>query len=79
MAPGSSPDGARIPFSSTRADVLDDLWVMDADGSDVVRITETPFVDAWYPRFSADGEWLLFTASSFASSPSAPTARSGGG
>ena len=66
MAPGWSPDGARIAFSSTRGGVIDDIWTMDADGSDLVQVTATPIVDEWTPRFSPDGDWLLFTASSLA-------------
>ena len=53
-------------FSSTRGGVIDDIWTMDADGSDLAQVTATAFVDEWTPRFSPDGEWLLFTASSLA-------------
>lgn len=66
MAPAWSPDGARIAFSSTRGGVIDDLWTMGADGSGLVQVTATAFVDEWTPHFSPDGEWLLFTASSLA-------------
>jgi TolB protein len=47
--PAWSPDGTRIAFSSTRdsgdvfgVDTISDIYTMDADGSDVARVTKTP-------------------------------------
>ena len=47
--PAWSPDGTRIAFSSTRdsgdvfaQDTISDIYTMDADGSDVARVTKTP-------------------------------------
>src|SRR6476659_9156646 len=41
-----SPDGTRLAFNSTRADsdhtgVISDIFVMNADGTDVVKLTQS--------------------------------------
>ncbi|MDZ7727364.1 MAG: hypothetical protein U5Q44_03750 [Dehalococcoidia bacterium] len=52
-----------IYFSSERGDIegelRDDLYVMDADGSDVRRLTETP-LNEWWPEMHPDGGALLY-------------------
>ncbi|MEO8678520.1 MAG: hypothetical protein ABI665_05710 [Vicinamibacterales bacterium] len=56
--PRWSPDGTRLAFKSNR-DGNYDLYVMDADGGNLVRITDDPANDhdpAWLP----DGESLVF-------------------
>lgn len=65
--PAVSPDGGRIAFSSTRAKpgfhILDggDIHVMDADGSNPRRVTETgPGEWAGSPAWSRDGKTLYF-------------------
>ena len=58
--PRYSPDGRRIAFKSTRGGSYN-LNVMDADGSDVRRITDHAGNDhdpAWLP----DGESMVFTS-----------------
>jgi TolB protein len=58
--PTWSPDGARLAFASTRDDPDPahcgtncnyEIYVMNADGSDVVRLTNSPAVD-WEPAWS---------------------------
>ena len=39
--PEWSPDGTKIAFTSDRA-ALDDIWVIDADGSNPTRLTAGP-------------------------------------
>jgi len=55
--PAWSPDGTKIVFSSDRhaVDVDDDLFVMDADGSNVTNITNTPDTHEWRPH------WMVAT------------------
>ena len=50
-----SPDGRRLAFSR-RGDVL----VMDADGSHVSNLTETPRTIEQSPRWSPDGQHIVF-------------------
>jgi hypothetical protein len=69
-----SPDGSRIVFSSTRYDPAiegcepgfpheyrcpTDIYVMDVDGSSVVRLTDDP-AGEFMPRWSPDGSRIAF-------------------
>jgi TolB protein len=60
-SPTWSPDGTRIAFAGEIGD-NPDLYVMDADGSSVVRLTDDPTGD-WYPAWSPDGKWIAFQTS----------------
>ena len=55
-----SPDGTRIAFVSDR-DGNDEIYLMDADGSNVTRVTTNPAHD-WLPTWSADGSELVFSS-----------------
>jgi Tol biopolymer transport system component len=51
--PTWSPDGSRIAFVSKRDHLLGEIYVMDADGSNVKRITDNDLQEAvltWSPR-----------------------------
>jgi dipeptidyl aminopeptidase/acylaminoacyl peptidase len=56
--PSWSPDGRRLLFRSNR-DGDYDIWVMDADGSDVEQVLNDPG-DERYPGFSPDGRKIVF-------------------
>jgi TolB protein len=55
-----SPDGSRIVFTSLREGDLD-LYVMNADGSDVRRLTDRLGYDGG-PFFSWDGRFIVYRA-----------------
>jgi dipeptidyl aminopeptidase/acylaminoacyl peptidase len=52
--------GLKICYQSRR-DGNSELYIMDADGSNQVNITNTPDVDEVYPHVSADGKRVCFT------------------
>ena len=58
--PAYSPDGSRIVFVATH-DGDPELYIADADGSNVTRLTENDAVDA-SPRWAPDGSHLLFVS-----------------
>ena len=58
-APAISPDGTMIAFSSNRLDDDFEVFVMDIDGSNVTRITDSPGIDG-HPAWSPDGTRLAF-------------------
>jgi Tol biopolymer transport system component len=62
-SPTWAPDGSQLAFVSDRAAEPDlyDLYVMDADGTNVVRLTEG--ARAAVPVWSPDGEWIAFVGS----------------
>lgn len=65
LHPSWSPDGKRIVFSSDRGADPEtepdrrDIWIMDADGSNVRQLTTNPSRDD-LPLFSPDGEAVYF-------------------
>lgn len=59
--PKWSPDGRRIAFSSTRAQAGNlDIFVMDAEGANQVRLTDHPSAEQG-PAWAADGQSLFFS------------------
>jgi Tol biopolymer transport system component len=57
--PHYSPDGGRIVFESTRYGGSE-LFVMNADGTNVVQLTTSGLQRAREPRWSRDGEKIAF-------------------
>jgi Tol biopolymer transport system component len=58
--PAWSPDGARVAFSSYRDDNWE-LYLVDADGTNLLRMTDHPEND-FSPTWSPDGSKLLFAS-----------------
>jgi uncharacterized protein YjdB len=57
--PAFSPDGSRIVFTSTRGRHQPAIYLMDADGANVVRLTRSAASDG-RPQFTADGDAVVF-------------------
>ena len=55
--PQFSPDGRRIAFTSRRSGELA-IWVADADGSNLLRVTQEPVGGT--PRWSPDGRAIVY-------------------
>lgn len=61
LGPAWSPDGTRIAFyGRTNYRSNGDIYIMDADGANVVNITDSPSNDDLYPTWSPDGTQLVF-------------------
>jgi dipeptidyl aminopeptidase/acylaminoacyl peptidase len=58
--PAWSPDGKEIAFDGNRDDLNStDVYVMNADGSGVKRLTTDVAPDS-HPAWSPDGQWIVF-------------------
>ncbi|MEW5960422.1 MAG: protein kinase, partial [Chloroflexota bacterium] len=60
-APALSPDGSKVAFMSRR-DGNWEIYVVNADGSDLLRLTEDPAQDG-LPAWSPDGRVIAFISS----------------
>jgi TolB protein len=59
--PAWSPDGTRIAFMGGTSASEYDIWVVDTDGSNVTRLTDSPGPDGW-PAWSPDGTRVAFSS-----------------
>ncbi|MDX2139795.1 MAG: hypothetical protein SF123_17045 [Chloroflexota bacterium] len=57
--PAWSPGGERIAFTSSRSGLWG-IYTMNADGSDVVQVTNTDDFSDFNPTYSPDGSFLAF-------------------
>jgi TolB protein len=60
MSPAVSPDGRRVAMILSK-DGWTDLYVADADGTNLKRLTKSP-EDESSPCWSPDGQWICFAA-----------------
>jgi len=61
MAPEWSPDGNKVAFyTHFESENTWSIFVMDADGGNVTRVTDIPGAWDWCPQWSPDGTKLLF-------------------
>lgn len=62
FGPKISPDGSKIVFYSYVGDGKPDIYIIDADGSNLRQLTNTP--DLWeiLPRWAPDGSRIFVTA-----------------
>ena len=58
--PQFSPDGKRILFTSDRMDERFDIWVCNADQSDLHRVTDLDAMETGSPRWFPDGRHAVF-------------------
>lgn len=59
--PKWSPDGKKIVFVSD----LEDLYSMNADGSNQIRLNIAPYKSASFPEWSPDGKKIVFSSDDF--------------
>lgn len=61
LGPAWSPDGSKIAFYG-RANYRSngDIYIMDADGSNIINLTDSPDNDDLYPAWSPDGSKIAF-------------------
>jgi len=60
MSPAVSPDGSKVAMILSK-DGWTDLYVCDADGSDLRRLTRSP-EDESSPCWSPDGQWICYAS-----------------
>ncbi len=59
-----SKDGKRLTYVSQRADGKGDIWLMNPNGTDKIRLTERDETYDYYPTWSPDGRYIAFNSSS---------------
>lgn len=55
-----SPDGAQLVFTAQAGRLRTDVWAIDADGTDLHRITDSPRRWEWSVAFSPTGDLVVY-------------------
>jgi TolB protein len=81
--PAWSPDGSKIVFASSRAtdgsdngSAIQNIWVMNADGTGARALTSLITASSFQPRWSAEGSKILFCSSRALDGSDTPNANS---
>lgn len=61
--PHFSRDGQKIAYVSGKADGNGDIWLMNPDGSEKLRLTERDETADYFPSWSEDQEYIVFSSS----------------
>ena len=60
--PAWSPDGSKIVFTSNRNSNVHNIYVMNADGTGLTRLTTNDYGNDFTPAWSPDGSKIVFTS-----------------
>lgn len=58
-----SRDGKKLAYVSSSADGKGDIWLMNPDGTNKVRLTERDETYDYFPSWSPDGNYIVFNSS----------------
>ena len=58
-----SNDGKKLAYVSGSADGKGDIWLMNPDGTDKIRLTERDETYDYFPSWSPDGRYIAFNSS----------------
>jgi len=61
--PHFSRDGKKIAYVSAKADGNGDIWLMNPDGTGKTRLTERDETADYFPSWSPDEEYIVFSSS----------------
>ena len=60
--PSWSPNGQQLTFNAPGVEGRGDIWVINADGTGLTNVTQTPWGDS-FPDFSPNGQKIAYTSS----------------
>lgn len=69
VVPNWAPDASRIVFGAQRNGPHSDIWAVDPDGSDLMRLTKTKRFNEYGPLWAPDASGIVFTAARVRRSP----------
>ena len=63
--PSFSPDGRQVVFTSSAFHANDEIYLIDLDGSNMIRLTENMHKFDWFASWSPEGERLAYNSEVF--------------